>query len=189
MIDMNMLVAGNIKKLRENAKFSLEELARRSGVSKSMLAQIERGEGNPTLSTLSKVAIGLKVPFDALTVRSKREFEIVRFYDIAPIEDNKGKVRNYSIFPDDENRRFGLYYVEVEPGGHWASEPHLPGTTEFLSILSGQLTVQWGHEEHTVHNGEHVRFHADIPHSYRNSGQLLTGMYMIIYTPVVVYAT
>lgn len=183
MIDINSLVATNIKKLREDARLSLEEMARRSGVSKSMLAQIERGEGNPTLSTLSKLAIGLKVPFDALTVRSKKEFEIVKFYDLAPIEDNEGKVRHYSIFPDDENRHFALYYLEVEPGGHWASEPHLPGTTEFLSILSGSLTVQWGHEEHTIYNGEHVRFHADIPHSYKNPGQLKTGLYMIIHTP------
>ena len=183
MFDINSLVAGNIKKLRESAKLSLEELSRRSGVSKSMLAQIERGDGNPTLSTLAKLATGLKVPFDALTVRPKKEFEIVKFYDLAPIEDSEGKVRYYSIFPDDENRHFALFYFDVDPGGHWASEPHLPGTTEFLSILSGEFTVQWGHEEHTVRNGEHVRFHADIPHSYKNTGQLKTGLYMIIYTP------
>ena len=49
---MNMIVAKNIKRLREENKLSMEELAKLSGVSKSMLAQVERGKGNPTLSTL-----------------------------------------------------------------------------------------------------------------------------------------
>ena len=49
---MNMIVAKNIKRLREENKLSMDELAKLSGVSKSMLAQIERGDGNPTISTL-----------------------------------------------------------------------------------------------------------------------------------------
>ena len=51
MDTMNQIIAKNIKRLREEHKLSMEELARLSGVSKSMLAQIERGEGNPTIST------------------------------------------------------------------------------------------------------------------------------------------
>ncbi len=42
---MNMIVAKNIKRLREENKLSMDELVRLSGVSKSMLAQIERGDG------------------------------------------------------------------------------------------------------------------------------------------------
>ena len=66
---MNLIVAKNIRRLREENKLSMDELSRLSGVSKSMLAQIERGDGNPTISTLWKISNGMKVPFDALTVR------------------------------------------------------------------------------------------------------------------------
>ena len=55
MEDMNAIVARNIRRLRDNRQLSLDELARLSGVSRSMLARIERGEGNPTLSTLWRV--------------------------------------------------------------------------------------------------------------------------------------
>ena len=51
MDSMNMIVAKNIKRLREENKLSMDELAKLSGVSKSMLAPIERGDGNPTIST------------------------------------------------------------------------------------------------------------------------------------------
>ena len=55
MDQMNQIVAKNIKRLREERKLSMDELSKLSGVSKSMLAQIERGGGNPTISTLWKI--------------------------------------------------------------------------------------------------------------------------------------
>ena len=70
-----MIVAKNIRRLREESKLSMDELSKLSGVSKSMLAQIERGEENPTISTLWKLSNGMKVPFDALTVHPKSPYE------------------------------------------------------------------------------------------------------------------
>ena len=75
MDSMNMIVTKNIRRLREESKLSMDELSKLSGVSKSMLAQIERGEENPTISTLWKLSNGMKLPFDALTVRPKSPYE------------------------------------------------------------------------------------------------------------------
>ena len=136
MDSMNTIVAKNIKRLREEKKLSMEELAKLSGVSKSMLAQIERGDGNPTLSTLWKISNGMKVPFDALTVRPKSPYEIVKTSEVQPLLEDDGKVKNYSLFPDNENRRFAVYYLELDEGSYWESEPHLKGTTEFITVFS-----------------------------------------------------
>ncbi|MCI9007904.1 MAG: helix-turn-helix domain-containing protein [Lachnospiraceae bacterium] len=53
-------------------------LAKTSGVSKSIPAQIERGDGNPTISALRKLSNGLNVPFDTLTIRPREPYEIIR---------------------------------------------------------------------------------------------------------------
>ena len=98
MESMNMIVAKNIKQLREENKLSMDELAKLSGVSKSMLAQIERGDGNPTISTLWKISNGMKVPFDALTVRPKSPCEIVKTSDIQPLLEDGGRVKIYLFF-------------------------------------------------------------------------------------------
>ena len=82
---MNLIVAKNIRRLREENKLSMDELSRLSGVSKSMLAQIERGDGNPTISTLWKISNGMKVPFDALTVRPENLYQIVKTSEIQPL--------------------------------------------------------------------------------------------------------
>lgn len=183
MDTMNQTVAKNIRRLREERKLSMDELAKLSGVSKSMLAQIERGEGNPTVSTLWKLSNGMKVPFDALTVRPRAAYEIVKTAEVQPLLEDGGRVRNYSIFPDDENRRFAVYYLELEPGSYWQSEPHLRGTTEFITVFCGALEVEAGGRRFAVAEGEHLRFKGDTAHSYRNTGAGTTVLHMILYNP------
>lgn len=180
---MNMIVANNIKRLREENKLSMDELAKLSGVSKSMLAQIERGDGNPTISTLWKISNGMKVPFDALTIRPKSLYEIVKTSEIQPILEDDGKVKNYSIFPDNENRRFAVYYLELDVGSYWESEPHLKGTTEFITIFNGKLEIFSDGQKFLVETGENIRFKADTVHSYKNVGTESIKMHMILFNP------
>jgi transcriptional regulator with XRE-family HTH domain len=180
---MNMIVAKNIKRLREEKKLSMDELVRLSGVSKSMLAQIERGDGNPTISTLWKISNGMKVPFDALTVRPKSPYEIVRTSEIQPLLEDGGKVKNFSLFPDNENRRFAVYYLELDEGSYWESEPHLKGTTEFITIFTGKIEIQAGSQSFIVEKGESIRFGADTVHSYKNAGSGTVILHMILFNP------
>ena len=154
-----------------------------SGVSKSMLAQIERGDGNPTISTLWKISNGMKVPFDALTVRPKSPYEIVRTSEIQPLLEDGGKVKNFSLFPDNENRRFAVYYLELDEGSYWESEPHLKGTTEFITIFTGKIEIQAGSQSFIVEKGESIRFGADTVHSYKNAGSGTVILHMILFNP------
>lgn len=183
MDSMNKIVARNVKDLREKNNLSMDELVRLSGISKSMLAQIERGDANPTISTLWKISNGLKVPFDALTLRPKSDYEIVKTEEVQPLLEDEGKVRNYSLFPDDENRRFAVYYLELDPCSFWESEPHLKGTAEFITVFAGSLEVRTGDRVFTVDKGESIRFPGDRIHSYRNTGQEMTVLHMILYNP------
>lgn len=183
MDSMNLIVAKNIRRLREENKLSMDELSKLSGVSKSMLAQIERGEGNPTISTLWKLSNGMKVPFDALTVRPKSPYEIVKTSELQPLLEDGGKVKNYSIFPDDENRRFAVYYLELDVGSYWESEPHLKGTTEFITIFSGCIEISTNGQRFSISKGESIRFKADSVHSYRNTGNETVILHMILFNP------
>ncbi len=183
MDTMNAIVAKNIRRLREENKLSMEELAKLSGVSKSMLAQIERGDGNPTLSTLWKICNGMKVPFDVLTVRPKTPYEIVKITEIQPLLEDAGRVRNYPLFPDDENRRFAAYYLELDENSYWQSEPHLKGTSEFITVFGGTVEIHADEHQFTVQSGESLRFKADTVHSYHNTGKGTATLHMIIFNP------
>lgn len=183
MDPMNLVVSKNISRLRKERRLSLDELAKLSGVSKSMLAQIERGTGNPTLSTLCKISNGMSVPFDALTLRPQTPYEIVDLAEIQPVLEDSGRVKNYPIFPDDDNRRFAVYYLELQPGSYWQADPHLKGTMEFITVFSGSIEILAGEHRFIVAEEESIRFRSDMIHSYRNISDRIVKLHMILFTP------
>ena len=181
METMQKIVAKNIKKLRESKGLSMENLAKLSGVSKSMLAQIERGEGNPTLSTLWKIANGMGVAFDALTARPEENYELVKIQEMQPLLEDEGRVKNYSIFPDNGSRKFAVYYLELEKGSYWKSEAHLKGTTELITVFQGKIAIQVDGHEFRIEETQSIRFLADVAHAYKNIGDGTAVLHMILY--------
>jgi len=83
--NLNSIIADNFKAIRIQRGLSLDNVASLTGVSKSMLGQIERGESNPTIATLWKIANGLKVSFSSLVQRPVEENKVIYRSDVAPI--------------------------------------------------------------------------------------------------------
>lgn len=125
-MDVKETVACNLRRLRDDRKLSLDAAAQLTGVSKSMLGQIERGDVNPTISVLWKIANGLKISFSALLERAEGGTSVVRAAEASPLLEDAGNYRNYPVFPFDETHPFELYRIEIEPGGHLEAAPHLP---------------------------------------------------------------
>lgn len=65
-------IGKHLKNIRQNRELSLDEAAEMTGVSKPMLGQIERGQSSPTITTLWKIATGLKVPLSSFCRRKRQ---------------------------------------------------------------------------------------------------------------------
>jgi len=180
---INSIIAGNLKQIREQRKISLDAVSKLSGVSKSMLGQIERGEVNPTISTVWKIANGLKISFSTLINRPEADYEVVRLASIQPLFEDQGHYRNYPVFSFDDKRRFEVYYIELDVGAHLDATPHPNGTQEFITVFSGELSVLVNQQTLTAAAGDSIRFKADASHQYRNIGRDLCKVSMIIYYP------
>lgn len=183
MDNLNAVISENLRRVREQKKLSLDHLAKLSGVSKSMLGQIERGEVNPTVSTLWKISNGLKISFSQFIHYQEANVELVDRGQLTPLIEDDGKVRIYSIFPFHSARRFEIYSVELDVNGYLSTEPHLQGTQEFLTVYQGQLTVELQGKIFLVTEGNSIRFQADQPHSYQNEENTLCTLHMVIYYP------
>ena len=92
-------------------------------------------------------------------------------------------MKNYVLFPDDDNQRFSIYYMEVEPGYGWTAEPHVRETIEFITIFSGELELCIGENTFRLKKGESIRFKADLLHSYRNISKEILVFHNILYNP------
>ncbi|WP_028402855.1 helix-turn-helix domain-containing protein [Ectobacillus panaciterrae] len=183
MEELNLIIAKNLKALREYKKLSLEKVAEMTGVSKTMIGQIERGESSPTITTISKIAHGLKISFSSLINSPKPDANVVLKSEVQTLLEDNGKYQLYPYFSFQDDRRFEIYSVEIEKGGYLSSESHGERTEEFLTVFDGELTVRVNNIDYTIKNGDSIRFNADRPHSYHNSGDTLTRLSMIIYYP------
>ncbi|MGG3123075.1 XRE family transcriptional regulator [Priestia megaterium] len=183
MEEINQIIAKNLKAYRESKKLSLEKVAEVTGVSKTMISQIERGESSPTITTIWKIANGLKISFTSLINNPQPDTKVITMSEVQTLVEDKGKYRLYPYFPFEDDRRFEVYSVEIEKGGFLSADSHRERTEEFLTIYDGELTVRVNDVEYTVKKGDSIRFKADRPHAYHNSGETLTRLSMVLYYP------
>ena len=179
MSEINVIVGENIKSLRDEKGLSLDKLAILTGVSKSMLGQIERGESSPSVNVLWKIANGLKVSFTTLTTEDIDEVQKVKIKK--PVIADGGKYRLFPIYSYNHNRNFEMYRVEIDSQGRLEAEPHTKGAEEYLTVFVGGLTVKIGDKMYYVDRGESLRFDADKPHEYINDSLIKTEFSLTIF--------
>lgn len=182
--NLNFIIAENLKELRDKKKLSLDNVSKLTGVSKSMLGQIERCEVNPTVSTVWKIANGLKISCTQLMSRPEEDFEIVDKSQVQPMVEDEGRVRIFPVFSFDSARRFEMYSLEIDEEGYLSTGAHQQGTQEFITVFSGELTVRVNGKDFVITTGNSIRFKADCSHDYKNTETSLCSLTMVIYYPI-----
>lgn len=180
-MDVMKIVAHNVKSIREQKNLTLNEASLLTGVSRSMLAQIEKGDVNPTLSVLWKIANGYKVPFTTMLEKKDDGICVVRQADTEPLQEDSGRYLNYPVFPFDERTLFELLRITIEPSGQLSSQPHLNGTEEYITVFAGEVEIGVKDERFLLEKGDSIRFMADVPHTYRNTGEGPVELSMLLY--------
>lgn len=180
-ININQEVGRNVKRLREEKKLTLDSAASLTGVSRSMLAQIEKGDVNPTISVLWKIAGGYKVSFTSLVEPRTGQTTVVRCHDITPIEADEGRYINFPVFAFDDRKMFETYRIVIAPQGCLKAQPHLSGTEEYITVFKGSACIGTEEGIFELEEGDSIRFRADTAHEYRNNGAVETQLSMIIY--------
>jgi transcriptional regulator with XRE-family HTH domain len=179
--DLTASVGKNLRRLRSDRSLSLEELAKLSGVSRSMLGQIELGQSAPTINVLWKIAQALDEPFSALLADARPPGpRVVRAADMQQLASRDGRFVSRALFTFDSRRKAEAYELKLAPGGTENAEPHAPGTTESLVVSRGALTLSLAGEEHQLAVGDAILFDADVPHVYRNRGRTETVMFLVM---------
>nr|MDH3162962.1 helix-turn-helix domain-containing protein [Bacillus licheniformis] len=112
-----------------------------TGVSKGMLAQIEKGSSSPTITTLWKIANGPQVSFTSLAEKPAGEPTVVRKHEKTPVMAGEEKYAAFPHFPFDQKKKFEIFYIELAPGCVHESEPHHGGIEEYVLVSRGAIAV------------------------------------------------
>ena len=168
--------------LRKKNKLTLDQLAAASGVSRSMLSQIERGQANPTLTVTFRIAQAFGMSIGELVDQAWQSstIEIVHGKDKNNFfrRDKECQIRTLSPLHMEKNIEF--YELRIAPGASLASAPHYEGTKELLTITSGRGKVTSGENCTELDQGDSAHYRADLPHTIENCGDQALVCYLVV---------
>jgi transcriptional regulator with XRE-family HTH domain len=166
-------LGGRVKQLRADRGWSLEALANASGVSRSMLSQIEREQANPTLAVTLRIAQAFGMTLGDLlqAPNAASSVTVIRAEDRAYHYRSEKNCRIRTLSPLNLEKDVEFYEVQLQPGGALRSAPHFEGTREFLTVQKGQVRVESAADAEVLKPGDSANYRADVPHAIVNTGK------------------
>lgn len=155
-----------VRARRTATGMSLGDLARASGLSKTILARIEGGTGNPSVETLWRISHALAIPLGTfLADEAEPRVKVVRARSGDRLHADSG-MEAWLVHAEGREHRSELFELSLPTGVDQRTGAHLPGTREVVVCVRGRLRVGPLGEEADLGPGDAVWFAADAPHRY-----------------------
>jgi transcriptional regulator with XRE-family HTH domain len=181
--DINEQVAQRLRRLRRTSGMSLEELSKRSGVSRATLSQIETLKTNPTIAVLWKISHGLDVSFaELLGTEAPPSTRLSRAADARYLFSADRTFRSRPLLSNVPGHKVEVYQLQLDPRAIEQAEPHPDGSYEQIIVTSGKLGLGLGQERYELASNDALLFRADVAHSYECVGSKpFVGLSLILY--------
>lgn len=160
-------IAAALRRERERHGLSLTELARRAGIAKSTLSQLESAAGNPNVETLWALAVALDVPFSRLVDPPAPAVRVIRAGQGHAIPSDHAPFTGTLLATCPPGARRDLHVISGEPGAPRDAHAHIPGTTEHLLVTAGRWRSGPAGAEIELALGDYACFPGDQPHIYQ----------------------
>src|SRR5215468_1413300 len=160
-------IAAAIRRERGRAGLSLTELARRAGIAKSTLSQLESGVGNPSVETLWALGVALGVPFSRLVDQPRPAVRVIRSGEGPVTYSERASYAATLLASCPPHARRDIYRIEVQPGEPRLSEPHNPGATEHVVLSTGRALVGPVGQPADLGPGDYIWYPGDAPHIFK----------------------
>lgn len=167
-----MLQGNRIRELRKSKNLTLQELSELTGLSPSLLSQIERNLVDPTVTTFWKICETLNVPITYFFQGMGMEENslVVRKENRRIMKLSNAKVRYHQLTPNKKGV-IEFIMVEIQPGEMSEAELVSHSGEECGFVLQGELKIILGDQEYFLREGDSIQFSSTIPHRYINPGK------------------
>lgn len=182
-MDINEIIGTNIQTLRNQQNLSIGQLAEKTGLSKAVISQIEKGKSNPTINTIWKLASALHVPYSAILETQNVQATKVAYKDLIPQLDEEGHYRISCYYSTSQERNFELFLLELDPDTKHTTSGHTKASQEYIVIKKGKLSLITGENDYILEEGDSLFFDASLPHTYTNLSNHITEIICINYYP------
>jgi transcriptional regulator with XRE-family HTH domain len=176
------VLCDKVKGLRKERDWTLENFAVISGVSRSMLSQIERGKANPTLAVACKIAQAFSISVGELVEQpwTSSAIEVIRSDDPAYLyrHDSRCKIRTLSPLNMQKNIEF--YELTIHINAQLDSAAHFEGAREFITVEKGCIEIVAGADKNILNKGDSAHYRGDISHCIKNMGTLEAVCFLVV---------
>ena len=176
------LLGDRVSQLRQLQSLTLEQLAAASGVSRSMLSQIERGKANPTLAVTQRIAQTFGISIGELVddPDAVNRIDVVRGDDPATLFRADGECELRTLSPLQLEKNIEFYAIVLKPGAELRSEAHFEGTREMFTVAEGAAAIHAGASRIELHEGDTAHYRADQPHRICAVGETRLNGYLVV---------
>jgi transcriptional regulator with XRE-family HTH domain len=163
---LSQRIGAALKRERNGAGLTISELARRAGISKATVSQLESGMGNPSVETLWSLGDALGVPFARLVDEPPEPLTLIRAADAPRITSVGSTYAAALLSASPPTARRDVYLVQAEPGSPKISAPHTHGTVEHVILISGTALVGPAGSPLSMSPGDYLCYPGDAPHMF-----------------------
>jgi rhodanese-related sulfurtransferase/transcriptional regulator with XRE-family HTH domain len=178
---LDAAVGVNMRALREQKGLSLDQLARMTGMSRTLLGQIELGKTPASVSTVWRIAQAFDVHFSAmLSTPQPLTNQVLRGTGAKRLVSPDGRYSSRALYPLSEKPDAEFYELFLSAHSREDAQAHKPGTRENLIVTAGRLELKVGAQSFELEKGDAIVFTADVAHSYINPGSTDCWMYLVM---------
>lgn len=166
-------IGNKLRQLRLKKKIALVDLGKHTGLSASMISQLENGKLVPTLPTLARIAMVFDVGLDYFfsDKRRKRLFSIVRANERMRFPERSDSPTPGYFFEclafSAQDKSLQAYLAEFPARSSDDVSEHMHEGAEFFHVIEGSISIRYQDEEHILQLGDSVYFDSSAPHAYR----------------------
>lgn len=174
----------HVNTLRKQQGLTLQQLAKKSNVSTSMLSQIEREEKNPTLQIACQIAEALNTTLSALLKQQEQQEVMVIKKGEHPVYiDQKTGFQRHLLSPSFPSKGIEFVFNIIPPKSESGNFPaHQPGVEEYIYVVKGCIEVILGDREFSevLEEGDSFYFKANTAHQFINHSKTECHYYLVI---------
>jgi len=176
-------IGSRLGDLRKRKKMTLDQLSSKSGVSKSILSQIERNISNPTVSTMMRIADALEETLSGFFMNiDEGKSSPIETSKETPNISSKDGLCELSILGAGETVSWLQWYVlTMKPKGQLPSRSHGSNTFENITVISGEVVVHLKKQSEILKAGDTFRFPTNQEHTLMNKSKTISKVLMVNY--------
>lgn len=165
-------IGEKIRWFRAEKRMTLEELAQRSGLSKSFLSQAERGQSSMTLTSLQRIAEGLDLTLAEFFQPPTPEPAVPRIVRAAERPEFRIEAMEQATYSslgaDFPEKKLEPVLITLAPTGKGRVHQYTHPGEEFTLVFDGVLTVLFNDQEFTLGPGDSIHMPSTVPHAWEN---------------------